>query len=164
MSYKNKKHKLRYLWDKIQNNEIDIVNLKKLNIRFISANYFKGLSKINFEWTSWKDLPNNNITVIELIDFPEDFLSYINVNLMIKTTDGFLLKLLDFASIYLEAYGQTWIEEYFNFSYILKAYKEFETDTEFKYYLIIYANPQFWEFDEEWNYYEYPLEPIDKFV
>lgn len=141
MKYEISDYKLRKLWEESIRLEKIISELEKKLKTYNSVNSFKNIYRYESDWTSWEDIPDNHIYEIELPkDIPDNWLSTLNISLVTKTEEGFLEELINYATEYIEAYGASALETFWDFSYIIE-YKEEEE----KYYVVIRVSVEFYE-------------------
>ncbi|KKM17543.1 hypothetical protein LCGC14_1674680 [marine sediment metagenome] len=163
----NTLRKRRELWNRVRGNNLKVQDLKKIGIQSYSITYTKNIYNYQTEWDSWLNLPCPTIAlwettvsgsqafmvIIELKDFPDNFIPFIEVNLIAKTiTDN---------AEYVEKFDTLIVDtSNWYYSYIIK--KEEETDGESaqdykdkngeypgKYYLISYIYLEFKEGDDD---------------
>lgn len=88
MKYTNTTYKKRELWKKVNRNEFDVENLKKISIRPQFLLYSKGIYTYETDWASWLTLPTYpTLTIVELKEFDERFIPFIESTLITKTTE-----------------------------------------------------------------------------
>lgn len=81
-------YKTRKLWKQVNQNEINVNKLKKLNIISHSLSYSKNIHTYPTSWASWLTLPAYpTLTIIELRQFPKRILPYLEANLITKTEE-----------------------------------------------------------------------------
>ena len=156
---KNISQKNSKLWERVNQNKIDVNGLKKVGIKVKSLIYDKGIYKYQGEptdeWQSWLGLePFTDITVYELKEFTEDMIPYLDCQLITKVVEDVdgnpNQELLTSLVERLEE-----VDNYWQYAYVIKAeenttssssqpYKEENGVYPVTYYLISYIIVQFY--------------------
>ncbi len=98
---KNNLQKRRKLWEQVNQNKINISDLKKEDTKVTSLLYSKDIFIYSTDFISWLDNPSPAIdswasvsagyqaylSVTELSDFPENLIQYLDINLIVKTIE-----------------------------------------------------------------------------
>ncbi len=152
---KNIPQKRSKLWEQVNQNKINVSDLKKIGIKIKSLIYDKGIytydGRATDDWQPALNLyPYTDITIYELKEFTEEMIPYLNSQLITKIAEDNngnpnqeLLELLE------EKLETT--QDYWRYSYVIKA-EEDTTNQQYKtdngnypviYYLISYIVVQF---------------------
>jgi len=86
MKYNNTPKKIRVLWNDVNNNEDDIARLKKLDPKINSKYIFDRIPKYETDWTAI-----DGEIILEFLEFPEEYLPYIKITPLVKTTNAWSL-------------------------------------------------------------------------
>jgi len=164
----NTPHKIRELWKNVNRNEINVNDLKKRGIKFSSILYSKTIYTYETAWASWLDLATYPIlTIEELKDFPDNFIPFIESNLITKTIE-------DSKDVPNEEYIEDFTDRILSlhygvhYTYTIKAeeitdsesaqaYKDKNGEYPIKYYLISYVSLWFHNSQAGDNRINYPL-------
>ena len=141
-SYDNSKHKLRTEWLNTYKNKNKLETYKPITIDFKSRNYFKKSFIIPFDYNEdgnpiTKEIIYinegrywlNKLYIVNLKNLEEWVIPFININVILDTTEGFLNKLLNHSDI---RWG-------FDYNYIFK--KDLNSKADYK--LLVYLYIQF---------------------
>ena len=164
----NTPNKIRTLWDRIRGDNLKVQDLKKRGIKFSSVLYSKAIYTYETLWDSWLNLATYpTLTIIELKDFPDNFIPFIESNLIIKTIEGrqdvpneeyiedFTDRILSLH--YGVHYTYTIKAEEITDSESAQAYKDKNGEYPIKYYLISYVSLWFHNSQAGDNRINYPL-------
>ena len=138
MKYYLNKRKLKNIWEKVEGNEIDIDKLKEYQIISKSINSIADLKVFTIQdWLSIYEIPESRegtwhdyIYKIYLGSLPEKYFPFLEVNILVRTSEGLKPTL----AIYANQYGRS----LWKLSYFIRKMKDFD-----EYYLWVYFTVSF---------------------